>query len=168
MVWFYSVSSSSNQLLEIKMNTLFLFFAAVSIGLSYFTGNPLWSSVGSIFICIWIVVEGWAAIDRWLCTKTPWYFRLWWCAQWVRKDIRHPSFSYDWEALGGKVNWERKKLVISTNLRLALGCKHSNLTKGNLATRLTNLTRSLHEEYEQNICKRCDIARRRDTPSPSQ
>lgn len=150
MVRFYSASSSSNQLLEIKMNIPFLFLIAGLV------------AIGTL------ITKERDTVDRWLCTKTPWYFRLWWCARWVRKDELHPALNSDMEAFRKKVNWERKKLVITTNLRLALRYKHATYTKGNLATRLTTLTRVLQEEYEQNLCKRRNIAHRRDTPSPSQ
>ncbi|MCK9345178.1 MAG: hypothetical protein M0P64_03630 [Candidatus Pacebacteria bacterium] len=121
---------------------------------------------------IWVVQE-WDQIDRALCTRTPWYFRLWWCALWVRKDILHPSFLPDTLAFEKLVNWERFKMRLKMNTRAAFGIRETTAQKDATMDKLNKLPRVLRKQYINELDTRRETARKRDpenrpTQSPSQ
>jgi hypothetical protein len=108
-------------------------------------------------------------IDRWLCCKLPWYFRLPWRSAWVRSDESHPSLRHDENAL-------REKILFLKNLRLLkfrffgirpIG-KMARQEKERQARILRTIERKERKKYEDNLSRRQEKAKRRTgTPSLS-
>lgn len=116
-------------------------------------------------VCLFIV-QKWAAFDRWLCWKLPWFIRLPWCALWVREDEFHPSLEIDVNGMLSKLAFRRTLLRLWMDItRLRPHAREPEIEDEH--ARLKNLSERLMSEYYASINQRRKIAHLRDEKTPS-